>query len=190
MKGADHQYLIERGIEDIQTKDRGQAGRSVDRSLIFGGERLAAPGGEEGISRDDEISPQISQALHRGLNGALKLLPGDEAEREALHAAYEWTGIMGYSSDSSPWVGSVPETLVSGAGGLWISAGYTGHGMPVAARCGIAVGEMILGKEGGVQVPKQWMANEERVERARKMDIPRTLREMIEMLSAESETAT
>lgn len=186
-KGADHQYLIQRGLEHMQVEDGGEVRRSVDGSLIFGGERLAAPGGEEGISRDDTVNPIISQALHRGLNHAVKLLPGDEPEREALRAAYEWTGIMGYSRDSGPWVGCVPGTPVSGGGGLWISAGYTGHGMPVAPRCGIAVAEMILGKkEGGVQVPKQWLASEERVERARRMELPRTFWDMIEMLPAES----
>lgn len=186
IKGADHQYLIQSGPEEIQAEDGAKSARSVDRSLIFGGERLAVPGGEEGISRDDEVNPILSRALHRGLNRAVKLLPGDEPEREALHAAYEWTGIMGYSRDSSPWVGGVPETLASGTGGLWISAGYTGHGMPVATRCGVAVAEMILGKDGGVQVPKQWIASEERVESARRMELPRTIRELIEMLPAES----
>ncbi|KAI1753581.1 hypothetical protein F4782DRAFT_529461 [Xylaria castorea] len=35
--------------------------------------------------------------------------------------------------------------------GLWISAVFTGHRMPVAPRCGIAATEMILSKEGGRQ---------------------------------------
>ena len=186
LKGADHQYLIQRGPEDIQMNDGEKLRRSVDRSLIFGGERLAAPGGEEGISRDDEVNPMVSQALQKGLDRALKLLPEDEPERDVLRAAYEWTGIMGYSRDSSPWVGCVPGTRVSGTGGLWISAGYSGHGMPVAARCGVAVAEMILGREGGVQVPQQWVSSEERMERAKRMELPRTLSEMIGMLPAES----
>lgn len=186
-RGADDQYLIQRGPEDSQVEDdERQVRHSVDRSLIFGGERLAAPGVEEGISRDDEINPIISRALHRGLNHTIKLLPEDEPEREALRATYEWTGIMGYSSDSSPWVGRVPETLMmsnTDTDRLWISAGYQGHGMPVAARCGIAVAEMILGKEKGeVQVPKDWVPSEERVERARRMHLPRTDRDIINML--------
>lgn len=193
IKGADHQYLIQRGPEDTQVEEGGRVPHSVDKSLVFGGERLAAPGEEEGISRDDEVNPIISRALHRGLNDAVKLLPEDEPqeEAEALRATYEWTGIMGYSGDSSPWVGRVPGTLVSGPNAdtdtdrLWISAGYTGHGMPVAARCGIAVAETILGKESSVQLPKQWVPSEERVERARRMELPQTIDDMISMMPSE-----
>lgn len=186
LKGADHQYLIHRGPDDIQVENGGEKGRSIDRSLILGGERKAVTGGEEGVSRDDKINPIISQALHRGLNGAVKLVPGDEPDEEVLQAAYEWTGIMGYSRDNSPWVGSVPELLAADTEGLWISAGYTGHGMPVAAHCGVAVAQMILGKDGSVQVPKQWIASEERVERARAMELPQTVGEMIESLPGDS----
>ncbi|KAM4054535.1 FAD dependent oxidoreductase [Hirsutella rhossiliensis] len=150
MKGADHQYLIHRGPEDI----------------------LAVPGGEEGISRDDEVNPILSRALHTSLQ-------------------HVWTGIMGYSRDCNPWVGRVPTTLVrgpdteSGTSGLWISAGYTGHGMPVAALCGVAVAEMMLGKADGVQVPGQWLSSDERAERAREAQFPNTVEELLAMLPAE-----
>lgn len=197
VKGADHQYLIQRGPEDTQVKGKdGNSGpQSVDRSLVFGGERESAPGGEEGVSRDDVINPIISRELHRHLSDAVELVPGgkSQVEKGELSSAYEWTGIMGYSSDNSPWVGRVPGTLIDSpdtdvdAGGLWISAGYTGHGMPVAARCGIAVAESILGKQGGVQVPNEWVASDERVEkaRARGPTMPRTLDDMIKMLPTE-----
>ncbi|POR38256.1 Putative oxidoreductase OrdL [Tolypocladium paradoxum] len=180
LKGADHQYLIQRGPEDAQVGEE-----VMDRSLIFGGERLAVANGEEGISRDDELNPTLSRALHRGLNHVVKLLYSDGPDGEELHAAHEWTGIMGYSRDSSPWVGRVPSTLMSdlGAesdnGGLWISAGYTGHGMPVAARCGIAVAEMMLGKEGGVQPPKQWVASQARAAEARTAELPKKVEEIL-----------
>lgn len=199
VKGADHQYLIQRGPEDTQVEGTdGNAGPpSVDRSLVFGGERESAPGGEEGVSRDDVINPIISRELHRHLSDAVQLVPGHRSQGEpgALPSAYEWTGIMGYSSDNSPWVGRVPATLIDSpdpdvdvdAGGLWISAGYTGHGMPVAARCGIAVAESILGKQGGVQVPNEWFASDERVEHARTRGptMPRTLDDLIKMLPPE-----
>ena len=47
-----------------------------------------------------------------------------------------------------------------------MSAGYTGHGMPVAARTGIAVAEMILGiddREGAVKLPDEYLIHEERI---------------------------
>ncbi|TGJ85783.1 hypothetical protein E0Z10_g2991 [Xylaria hypoxylon] len=184
-KDASDQYLIHRGLDDAQVGPN-----TGDRSLILGGERFAVPEGEEGVSADDAIDPIISGALHRGLDHAVKLLPGDEPEKEALHAAYEWTGIMGYSRDGHPFVGRVPGTFLGGKGaesadGLWISAAFTGHGMPVAPRCGIAIAEMILGKEGGVKVPAAWIPSDERVSRARSMELARTLEDVLRSLPAE-----
>ncbi|KAI1352163.1 FAD dependent oxidoreductase [Xylaria sp. FL0043] len=187
-KDASDQYLIHRGLEDTQV------GSGGDRSLILGGERFAMPEGEEGISRDDTVNPIISRALHSGLKNAVKLRPGDAPEEAELRSTYEWTGIMGYSRDSHPFVGRVPRSFL-GEGessldkgpveGLWISAAFTGHGMPVAPRCGIAVAEMILGKEGGVKLPDAWIPSEERIARARLMQLPRTLEDLLRALPAE-----
>lgn len=161
-----------------------RASQAARRVLVHGGQRLAVPGRQEGIWRDDDVDAVIGARLRTDLAGAVKLLPDDEPDPERLQADYEWTGIMGYSRDSRPWVGRVPGSLV-GAGvagegegegegdGLWISAGYTGHGMPVAARCGIAVAEMMLGRAGGVEVPRQWLASGARAERARGLELPR-----------------
>ena len=56
-------------------------------------------------------------------------LKGRDGEKD-LHVEAEWTGIMGYSRDGCPWVGGVP-----GQEGLWVCAGYTGHGItPCACR--------------------------------------------------------
>ncbi|KAI1821998.1 FAD dependent oxidoreductase [Xylaria intraflava] len=175
------QYLIHRGLDDTQV------GTGGDRSLVLGGERFATPGGEEGISRDDAINPAVSDALHAALSAAVKLLPGDTPEEKTLRPTYEWTGIMGYSRDEQPWVGRVPAAFVDGADGadgLWISAGFTGHGMPVAPRCGVAVAEMILGKEG-VTVPAAWLASEERAATARLLELPRTLHDVLRSLPVE-----
>ncbi|KAI0552158.1 FAD dependent oxidoreductase [Xylaria curta] len=198
-KDASDQYLIHRGPDDTQIGAEGAEGTEriertgrKDRSLILGGERFAVPEGEEGISRDDAINPLVSRALHRGLHHAVKLLPDEEPEREALRATYEWTGIMGYSRDSHPWVGRVPATVLDEtadsadvAEGLWISAAFTGHGMPVAPRCGIAVAEMMLGKKGGVELPAAWVPSHERITRARSMRLPRTLEDLIRSLPSE-----
>lgn len=52
----------------------------------------------------------------------------------------EWVGIEAYSSDEIPWVGPLPGRL-----GQFVSAAYTGHGMPTAFLCGKAVASMMLG---------------------------------------------
>jgi hypothetical protein len=45
---------------------------------------------------------------------------------------------MGYSRDEHPWVGQLP-----GKPNLFISAGFTGHGMPNTWLCGKAVANMV-----------------------------------------------
>lgn len=178
-------------------QEEGDAGESDDYlvqrpsgELIFGGERMCVADGGEGVSRDDQIDSRVGTRLRAALHSTLQLSRSDP---RTLEAEYEWTGIMGYSVDGNPWVGRVPEGLGGGAdgvagdgpGGLWVSAGYTGHGMPVAARCGIAVAERILGKmKGTVQVPPEWEITESRVQCSAEnsLKLPQTLEEELRVL--------
>lgn len=132
--------------------------------LILGGERNAAADNQVDLSNDDDIDADVSKRLHRACREVLRLSPGHD-EADELEAAYEWTGIMGFSRDQHPWVGSVPEGL-GGGKGLWLSAGYTGHGMPAASRSGMAAAQMILGKDVEVPVPPEFEISVERAERA------------------------
>lgn len=50
-----------------------------------------------------------------------------------------WTGVMGYSWDSNPHVGVVPDRE-----GQIIIAGFNGHGMPVIWLAGKALADMIV----------------------------------------------
>ncbi|KAJ4267738.1 hypothetical protein NW762_003853 [Fusarium torreyae] len=150
--------------------------------LITGGERLGVPDGQVGLSRDDTIDPVIAQRLRASLHETLKLKAPEEAEDATLPATYEWTGIMGYSKDSYPWVGQLPAALGGEDSGLWVSVGYTGHGMPVAARCAIAVAQEILGVKEGVKLPAEYRIDGGRAERAKDMVIPSTLVEEVRMM--------
>ncbi|KAF4464001.1 fad dependent oxidoreductase [Fusarium albosuccineum] len=146
--------------------------------LILGGERLGVPDCQVGLSRDDTFDPVVGQRLRAALHGAVKLNPPGQADDPTLPATYEWTGIMGYSRDGYPWVGRVPTSL-GGEDGLWISAGYTGHGMPVAARCAIAVAHEMLGWKKDIELPAEYRIGDGRADRARVMVIPSTLEEEI-----------
>ncbi|KAM0559771.1 hypothetical protein ACHAPJ_004295 [Fusarium lateritium] len=53
-----------------------------------------------------------------------------------------WTGIMGYSTDSLPHVGEVP-----GRDGVFVIAGFNGHGMPVIFLAAEGVAAMARGVE-------------------------------------------
>ncbi|CAF3562320.1 hypothetical protein SNK03_003604 [Fusarium graminearum] len=150
--------------------------------LITGGERLGSSDGQTGLSRDDAIDPVIAERLRASLHGAVKLKTPEEVEDTTLEATYEWTGIMGYSRDGYPWVGKLPAALGGEDSGIYVSAGYTGHGMPVAARCGIAVAQEILGISDGVDLPAQYRIDEGRVDRAQSMKIPSTLLDEVMMM--------
>lgn len=140
---------------------------------VFGGGRSRDAVRGVGISADDAIDPAVARYLRESLSTSLDL-----GEGGPLEADYEWTGIMGFSRDGHPWVGGVPEAL-GGGDGLWISAAYTGHGMPQAALCGEAVADMITGGRGdvkadgiveGVQLPQEFLITEERVKKAREFE--------------------
>lgn len=160
-------YLIQRPYEGVP---------NPGGHLMFGGGRGAGHLPTIGIS-DDSIIDEDSAAYLRTTLPKILELDGDTEGLTELKAAAEWTGIMGYSRDDHPWVGQVPNTK-----GLWLSGGYTGHGMPNGTLCGKAVVEMALGVLEGKDlnelqeelvksgdIPKSYLLSEERIDNARKM---------------------
>jgi glycine/D-amino acid oxidase-like deaminating enzyme len=149
-------YLIQRPF----THDGKSGGQ-----LMFGGARSYAENAGIGVSDDSAIDPPAAAYLRREINVLLEL----ENEGKELQASWEWSGIMGYSRDGHPWVGQVsPELGVGGGEGLWLSGGFTGHGMPNAWLCGKAVAQLILGREmADVDVPEGYKLSKERIERVR-----------------------
>lgn len=111
--------------------------------LMFGGGRTA--GVLEGIGEtDDSVVDTGSVAyLQRILLETLDLGPEAKGMKQ-LKVEKAWSGIMGYSRDNAPWIGGVP-----GMEGVWLCAGYTGHGMPNATLCAKAAVEMLLASEKG-----------------------------------------
>ncbi|CAD0087061.1 unnamed protein product [Aureobasidium mustum] len=138
--------------------------------LMFGGGRSYGPSLE--ISDDGEVDENVAKYLRTALPRLL--LPGEgQKGEEELKATHEWTGIMGFSRDNLPWVGEVLDHK-----GVFVVAGYTGHGMPNAWLCGKSVATMVLGDNTDMAVeraveeglPRAYLLNEERVNRARKLD--------------------
>jgi glycine/D-amino acid oxidase-like deaminating enzyme len=76
---------------------------------------------------------------------------------------------MGYSRDNKPWIGEMP-----GMKGLFIAAGYTGHGLPNGPMCAKAVVEMILDGRTGEEIvsagrlPEDYLLTGERMREAMK----------------------
>jgi glycine/D-amino acid oxidase-like deaminating enzyme len=53
---------------------------------------------------------------------------------------HRWSGIFGRTGDGLPLVGGVPRH-----DGVWVAAGYSGHGNVLGLMCGELVAQAILG---------------------------------------------
>ncbi|PYH99002.1 FAD dependent oxidoreductase [Aspergillus ellipticus CBS 707.79] len=74
-----------------------------------------------------------------------------------------WTGIMGYSYDSNPHIGEVPNKP-----GQYICAGFNGHGMPVILLAAKELADMVrTGKSfADTKMPRLFRTSEERIQKA------------------------
>lgn len=131
-------YLAQR---PINTDGDGENARG---QLMFGGGRQLERNQGVGFDNDNVLDKHVAKYLRTKLHEFMDIKGGifeglsGESEAE-LDAVMEWTGIMGFSRDGSPWVGAVPDSP-----GLWISAGFTGHVMPNAPLSAQYVARLIL----------------------------------------------
>lgn len=92
-------------------------------------------------------------------------VPGEVGTRELLHPAiqvsletfanfltpsaavvdHRWAGIMGFTPDLFPLVGQVP-----GYDGVYVAAGYSGHGVSMAFSCGVCVAQQAIGLSAAI----------------------------------------
>ncbi|KAF4312158.1 FAD dependent oxidoreductase [Botryosphaeria dothidea] len=139
-------------------------------------------GGGDGAADHERIGVWDDSIVDKGMAGWLRgrlleymELGGETEGLKELEASHQWTGIMGYSRDNVPWVGKVSE-------GVWLSGGYTGHGMPNGTLCGKAVVELLLAEQAGVPaadaqkqvvekvgLPKSYLITEQRLAAVRKL---------------------
>jgi glycine/D-amino acid oxidase-like deaminating enzyme len=85
------------------------------------------------MTDDETTTDSIQEALDAFLQELLGYMP------EVTH---RWAGIFGLTQDLLPLVGSVP-----GHDGVWIAAGYSGHGNVLGLMCGELVAAAIAGGE-------------------------------------------
>ena len=102
-----------------------------DRRVLLGGFRDFSILTE---MTDEEVTTQpIQDALDAFLGELLGFMP------EVTH---RWAGIFGLTQDLLPLVGPVP-----GHDGVWVAAGYSGHGNVLGLLCGELVADAILGRD-------------------------------------------
>ncbi|GJE98599.1 FAD dependent oxidoreductase [Phanerochaete sordida] len=129
------------------TRQTGESAANATTSgqliLLGGGREATKDRGFEFYQADDsEVNPEVGAVLRRFLP---VVFPGKFDEDSEVEM--EWTGVMGYTKSHEPFVGPVidphdPDSRRKYEG-QYISAGYTGHGMPRAFACAEAVAGMI-----------------------------------------------
>jgi gamma-glutamylputrescine oxidase len=102
-----------------------------DRRVVLGGFRDFSILTE--MTDEETTTEPIQQALTAFLEELLGSLP------EITH---RWAGIFGLTQDLLPLVGPVP-----GHDGVWVAAGYSGHGNVLGLLCGELVAAAILGRD-------------------------------------------
>ncbi|KAJ4368414.1 hypothetical protein N0V83_006771 [Neocucurbitaria cava] len=149
-----YEYMIPRPLSD-----------GVQHIIIGGGlGRLPQAGASEyGTVDDSTLNRQVSAYLRESLMGYFDNENwGEKDEEEASgRVVQEWSGIMGATADGRPFVGAVPDKK-----GLWISAGFNGHGMVLCLKSAEALVKMIerdsiLGKPDWF--PESFLITEERL---------------------------
>lgn len=108
-------------------------------------------GGNNGIEEfgtvdDSRMSANISEYLTETTPRFFGSAWGEDDDEGRVRK--QWTGIMGYSNDGSPFVGEV-----SGERDLWIAASFQGHGMVMCFLCAKALVGMMSGEDESL---KSW----------------------------------
>ncbi|HYI16279.1 MAG TPA: FAD-binding oxidoreductase [Thermomicrobiales bacterium] len=102
--------------------------QTMDGSIVLGGCRADAPGGDVGVR---EILP--TEDVIASIAGIFpKLFPG----LEELRVARSWAGLMAFTSDYLPIADAAP-----GMPGVWFAGGFCGSGMSFGPRIGQLLAE-------------------------------------------------
>lgn len=101
--------------------------------VIIGGFRQLQKDAEIGYS--DQTSDVIQSALHEFLERHIPPVKGKKI-------THRWSGIMGFSADGQPLIGSLPENPQ-----VYFTGGFTAHGLGLAFNTGKYLTSLIFGNE-------------------------------------------
>jgi gamma-glutamylputrescine oxidase len=102
-----------------------------DGRLVAGGRRDTMLDAE--YTHVEETTEPIQAGIEELVRELLGELPG---------ITHRWAGIFGTTADRLPLAGPLP-----GRDGLWVAAGYSGHGNVMGLACGELVAHAILGRD-------------------------------------------
>lgn len=101
--------------------------------LLIGGFRQIEKATEVGYS--DHVTETIQNSLHNFVTTYLPKL----ADAKVTH---RWGGVMGFSKDGEPMVGSIPDDP-----SIFFAGGYTGHGIGLAFNTAKTLVDLVFGRE-------------------------------------------
>ena len=104
--------------------------QTPDTRLVLGGRR------DTNLELENTNDEVITGAIQDALSAFAAELLG-----EPPTITNRWAGIFGVTEDDLPLAGQVP-----GRDGVWVAAGYSGHGNVLGLACGELVGEAVLGR--------------------------------------------
>ncbi len=104
--------------------------QTPEGNLVLGGRRDV---NLEGENTNEEL---VTDTIQLALESFAEQLIGEPAR-----VIHRWAGIFGAIDDRLPLAGAVP-----GHDGVWIAAGYSGHGNVLGLACGELVAGAILGR--------------------------------------------
>ena len=103
--------------------------QTPDGRLLLGGRR------DKSLETEFTNEEELTEPIQNELETFAAELIGEEPR-----IGHRWPGIFGSTEDSLPLVGRVPDR-----DGIWVSAGYSGHGNVMGLACGELVAQAILG---------------------------------------------
>ena len=100
-----------------------------DRRLVLGGHRDA------GLEAEWTAEEAVTDVVQERIDASIQRLTGSQPAVE-----HRWAGIWGTTSDALPLAGPCP-----GRPGVWVAAGYSGHGNVLGFACGELVARAVAG---------------------------------------------
>ena len=129
--------------------------RRADGRICLGGARAIEPDAAVGNADDGSLSPEVGAYLRRYLAECFPKMVSEEGGGE-VKIEEEWTGVLGFTPDGRPLCGRVRD-------GVFVAAGFCGHGMPRCFGAGKAIALMIDGRDDEVHAYVRGDANVARV---------------------------
>ena len=101
-----------------------------DRRLVAGGRR------DTTLEAENTAVEETTEPIQTQIEELVRELVGD-----LPRITHRWAGLFGTTADRLPLVGSLV-----GGDGVWVAAGYSGHGNVMGLACGELVARAILGQ--------------------------------------------